>query len=66
MKNIFKMLTGIITMFIASVSIGTTIPTKTATAGHSDFIVPLFSGYQAVQPFRKGNNPQRYRSGICL
>lgn len=45
MKNIYKMLTGIIIMLIASVSIGTTIPTKTATAGHSDFIVPLFSGY---------------------
>ena len=31
-------------MLIASVSI-TTIPAKTASAGHSDFIVPLFSGY---------------------
>ena len=45
MKNIYKMLTGIMTILIASASIGTTIPTKTATAGHSDFIVPLFSGY---------------------
>lgn len=45
MKNIYKMLTSIITILIASVSIGITIPTKTANAGHSDFIVPLFSGY---------------------
>lgn len=33
------------TTFIASVSIGTTISVKTASAEHSDFIVPLFSGY---------------------
>ena len=45
MKNIYKMVTGIITMLIASVSIGTTIPAKTASAGYNDFIVPLFSGY---------------------
>lgn len=45
MKKIYKTLTGVITILIASVSIGTTIPAKTANAGHSDFIVPLFSGY---------------------
>ena len=45
MGKICKILTGVMMMLIVMVSIGANIPVKTASAGYSGFIVPLFSGY---------------------
>lgn len=45
MGKICNILTGVITMLIVMVSIEVNIPVKTASAGYSGFIVPLFSGF---------------------
>lgn len=45
MGKICNILTGVMTMLIVMASIEVNLPVKTASAGYSGFIVPLFSGF---------------------